>query len=99
MVRVTDMGTVVRFAKQKALLRLGVWRCADLVLEERLNQMTEAWIKETGKPSLNSQDPEREVAVEMASRLNGAIVHHVPTKGSEASRLYFQKRQLTLFDS
>ena len=91
------MGFVVRFDKQKALLREGVWRSADLGLERRLNAQTEAWILETGKPVIGSDDPEREVATEMARRLDGAILYHAPSKGPEASRHFFRKRQLSLF--
>lgn len=91
------MGIVVRFEKQKALLREGVWRSADLTLEHRLNSLTAAWILETGKPAIAAQDPEREVAAEMARRLDGAILYHSPAKGREASRHFFQKRQLKLF--
>lgn len=91
------MGIVVRFEKQKALLREGEWRCADLTLEQRLNSLTAQWILETGKPAIGAQDPEREVAAEMARRLDGAILYHAPSKGREASRLFFKKRQLTLF--
>ena len=91
------MGIVVRFEKQKAMLREGVWRCADLVLERRLNDLTGAWILETGKPAIGSQDPEREVAAEMARRLDGAILYHAPSKGGEAGRYFFKKRQLSLF--
>ncbi len=95
--RIIIMGIVVRFDKQKALLREGLWRCADLALERRLNSLTEAWILETGKPAIGSLDPEREVAIEMAHRLNGAILFHVPSKGTEAARHFFTKRQLSLF--
>lgn len=91
------MGIVVRFDKQKALLREGVWRCADLALEQRLNDLTAAWIVETGKPSIGAQDPEREVAAEMARRFEGSILYHAPSKGREASRHFFKKRQLSLF--
>lgn len=91
------MGIVVRFEKQKALLREGVWRCADLALEQRLNDLTAAWIVETGKPAIGAQDPEREVASEMVRRLDGAILYHAPSKSREASRLFFKKRQLSLF--
>ena len=91
------MGIVVRFEKQKALLREGVWRCADLALEQRLNNLTAAWIVETGRPAIGSQDPEREVAGEMARRFDGAILYHSPSKGKEASRHFFRKRQLRLF--
>ncbi|MBL0156160.1 MAG: hypothetical protein IPP47_03470 [Bryobacterales bacterium] len=91
------MGIVVRIEKQKALLREGVWRCADLALEQRLNDLTAAWIVETGKPAIGAQDPEREVASEMIRRLDGVILYHSPTKGREASRHFFKKRQLSLF--
>jgi hypothetical protein len=91
------MGIVVKFEKQKALLREGVWRCADLSLERRLNDLTAAWIVETGRPAIGSQDPEREVASEMASRFDGVILYHSPSKGREASRHFFKKRQLPLF--
>ena len=91
------MGIVVRFEKQKALLREGVWRSADLALEHRLNSLTAAGILETGGPTIGAQDPEREVAVELARRLDGAILYHAPAKGKDASRHFFQKRQFSLF--
>ena len=91
------MGIIVRIEGQKALLRAGEWRCADLRIEARLNALTEAWIQACGGPALNSCDPELEVAREMASRLNGRILAAVPASGNEAARKYFRLRQLRLF--
>ncbi|MGJ5813751.1 hypothetical protein [Paludibaculum fermentans] len=57
----------------------------------------EHWIRETGGPPLGARDPEFEVAREMVRRYRGKLLSHVPTRGKEAARLFFNKRQLLLF--
>ncbi len=91
------MGSILRIGGQRVFLRQGVWRCADRALEVTLNDSTEAWIRDTGGPPLDSTDPERLVAEEMASRMGGRLLHHLPARGREAARHYFAKRQLKLF--
>lgn len=91
------MGALLRIRGQKVFLRKGNWRCADTVLETELTRVTESWIRETGGPSLSANDPEFEVAREMARRYRGKLLSHVPTRGRAVARLYFSKRQLLLF--
>lgn len=91
------MGIVVRFRDQKSFLRQGAWRSADLRLEAQLNALTEEWIQATGGPRLDSSDPEKEVAREMARRLGGKILAAVPARTDEGARRYFAHRQLKLF--
>jgi hypothetical protein len=89
------MGVVIRIGARRALLREGEWRCADLRLEQRLNAQTEAWIAETGGPELGAEDPEAEVAREMARRNGGAVQMHAPAQGGRMQRLYFARRQFS----
>lgn len=91
------MGALLRIRGQKVILRKGLWRCANTVLETELTQVTESWIRETGGPPISSADPEFEVAREMVRRYRGKLLSHVPTRGKEAARMYFRKRQLLLF--
>jgi hypothetical protein len=91
------MGIIASIGGQKVLLGRGLWRSADLALEARLNELTEAWIRETGGPPLDARDPERQVAEEMIRRLGGHLLHHLPARGQEAARRYFAHRQLRLF--
>ncbi|WP_321475655.1 hypothetical protein [uncultured Paludibaculum sp.] len=62
-----------------------------------LTRITEAWIRETGGPPIGASDPEFEVAREMVRRYHGKLLSHVPTRGTEAARVFFRKRQLLLF--
>ena len=87
------MGVVVRFGARRAFLREGEWRCADLKLERRLNEQTKAWITETGGPDLGAEDPEAELAREMARRNGGAVHLHTPARPNRSRRLYFERRQ------
>jgi hypothetical protein len=89
------MGVVVRIGACKALLREGEWRCADARLERRLNAQTQAWIAETGGPALGAEDPEVEVAREMARRNGGVVQMHAPARGARMRRLYFSRRQIS----
>ncbi len=91
------MGALLRIRGQKVFLRRGFWRCADVLLESELTRATDSWIRETGGPPLSANDPEFEVAREMARRYRGKLLSHVPTRGKTVARLFFQKRQLRLF--
>lgn len=86
---------VVRIGARKALLREGEWRCADARLERRLNAQTQAWIAETGGPALGAEDPEAEVARELARRNGGVVQMHAPAHGERMRRLYFARRQFS----
>ena len=90
------MGVVLRVGRQKAFLRDGEWWSADPDLEQRLNEITQSWIEETGGPPLSSADPEREAAREISRRAGGRILLHVPANGESASRTWFRKRQYRL---
>jgi hypothetical protein len=89
------MGVVIRIGARRALLREGEWRCADPRLERRLNAQTQAWIVETGGPALEAEDPEADVAREMARRSGGVVQMHVPAQGGRMQRLYFARRQFS----
>ena len=89
------MGVVVRIGACKALLREGEWRCANARLERRLNAQTESWIAETGGPALGADDPEAEVAREMARRNGGVVKMHAPARSVRMRRLYFTRRQIS----
>ena len=91
------MGVVVRFGNQKGFLRQGTWRSADLRLEAQLNALTEEWIQATGGPKLDSSDPEKDVAREMAGRLGGKLLAAATARTDEGARRYFAQRQLKLF--
>jgi hypothetical protein len=86
---------VVRIGACKALLREGEWRCADARLERRLNTQTQAWILETGGPGVRAEDPEAEVAREMARRNGGVVQMHAPAHSGRMRRLYFARRQFS----
>jgi hypothetical protein len=90
------MGVILSLGKQKAFLRDGEWRCADLALERQLNQITSEWIAETGGPKLDSPDPEVEAAREMARRTGGRLVLQSKPNARKAARIYFARRQYRL---
>jgi hypothetical protein len=87
------MGFIVRLGARKAFLRHGEWRCADAAVEALLNRETEAWIRETGGPALESVDPEAEVALEIARRLGALITAHVASDPRLSRQIYFSRRQ------
>jgi len=89
------MGVVVRIGPRKALLREGVWRCADWKLERLLNEQTQAWIAETGGPELEAEDPEAELAREMARRNGGVVQMHAPAQARRSRQLYLERRQIS----
>lgn len=90
------MGVIVAFGRRKAILRDGGWRSSDPVLEVRLNALTQAWVEESGGPSLASPDPERDAAIEIARRAGGRLVLHAAVKGRRAHRAWFAQRQYRL---
>ncbi|MFN3323560.1 MAG: hypothetical protein ACK5AZ_08700 [Bryobacteraceae bacterium] len=90
------MGVLISINRQKAILRQGQWVCADVRVEEALNEATECWIRETGGPPLNSKDPEHSVAVEIARRFGGKILFRAVPRGKGSRRIYMARRQLKL---
>lgn len=90
------MSVLVRFAKQKAILREGVWLCADTRLERDLNEETASWIRQTGGPSLSDPDQELAVAKGIAERRSGKILVHVRAQSPGATQPFLQHRQLQL---
>lgn len=87
------MGVVLKVGPRKAILRGGVWRCADLRLEQRLNRETDRWIGETGGPALASADPEADVARMMAKVCGGTVKMHVQADRKRSTSVYFSRRQ------
>jgi hypothetical protein len=90
------MGVLVRFGKQKAFLRGGIWISADSGLERQLNGVTKAWIQQTGGPPLHDRDHERTVAREVAGRLGGRILLRVAPPRKQSARVYISHRQMDL---
>ncbi len=90
------MGVILTLGRQKAFLRDGEWRSADLDLERRLNESTGAWILATGGPSLNSPDPEAEVAKELARVTGGRVLLQSKSNARKSARIYFARRQYRL---
>ncbi|MEK7753231.1 MAG: hypothetical protein AAB654_15005 [Acidobacteriota bacterium] len=90
------MGALIQIDGRKAFLRQGSWMSADLELEVRLNQATEAWIQETGGPAVSDSDPERTVARTLAKRFGGRVLTHVRGDPSESRRVYLSRRQMRL---
>jgi hypothetical protein len=91
------MAVLAQFDGRKAFLRQGTWVSANRALERRLNEATEAWIRETGGPLLSDADPERTVARTIAARFGGRILIHQPGDPRESRRVYFDRRQLRLY--
>ena len=89
------MSVLVRFDSRKAILRSGEWRSADPNLEQELNEATTRWIQETGGPALGDRDQERTVAREMARRFNGSVGVHLKSRSGEATRSFFERRQMS----
>ncbi len=91
------MSVLVRFGKQKAILRAGKWFAANPKLERRLNTETARWIRDTGGPAINSADQEKGVAREMAARLKGSVLIHVRSRNRSSAEAFLAQRQL-VFD-
>lgn len=90
------MGVVLRVRKQKAFLRDGEWRSADLNLERELNTLSTEWILSTGGPDLGAHDPELELARYVAKAAHGRILLHAPCPPKDGARTYFALRQFSL---
>lgn len=90
------MGVIVSFGKQRALLRRGEWRCADLDLERRLNDWTEQWLQSGSAPRLEEADQELAVAREMAARAGGRVMYAARGAPERSVRDFFPKRQFKL---
>jgi hypothetical protein len=90
------MGVIVSFGKQRALLRRGEWRCADLDLERRLNEWTEQWLQSGSAPRLEEADQELAVAREMAARAGGRVMYAARGAPERSVRDFFPKRQFKL---
>lgn len=88
------MSVLVRFGKHKAFLRAGLWMSASAALEEKLNQETARWMRETGGPPIREIDQERGVAAEMAQRFGGRILLRMRTRSSRSKQVFFDLRQL-----
>jgi hypothetical protein len=91
------MSVLVRFGKQKAILRLGRWVSADKAVEARLNEATVEWVRQTGGPPLSHPNHELAAAQVIATRLGGRIVLKVNPKSKRAARIWVQQRQMRLF--
>lgn len=90
------MGVILSLGRQKAFLRDGEWRCADLAIEQQLNLITNQWISETGGPRLDSPDPEVEAARELARRTGGRLLLQSKSNARKSARIYFARRQYRL---
>ncbi len=90
------MGVIVSIGRQRAFLRRGEWRCADLEMERRLNRWTEEWLQSGHAPGLDEEDQELAVAREMAARTGGRVMHAARSAPERAMRYFFHKRQLRL---
>jgi len=90
------MGVILTVGRQKAFLREGEWRSADRGLEQRLNHLTSEWIVSTGGPSLDSQDPELDVAIEISRSTGGRVVLQSRSDQRRTARIYFARRQYKL---
>ncbi len=88
------MSLMVRFGRNKAILRAGQWVCADLDVERRLNLTTSQWIRETGGPGISCSDQEKAVAAEMARRFQGKVLLHIESTSGRSSAYFIQQRQM-----
>ena len=91
------MSVLVRFGRQKAILRLGRWVSANKHMEARLNLATSDWIRQTGGPPLSHPNHERAAAEEIATRFGGRIVLKVTPTSKRAAQVWVRQRQLRLF--
>ncbi len=90
------MSVLIRLKRQRAVLRQGAWLSSNPRFEEQLNAAMEAWIEQTGGPAVSDPDPEKTAAAAIASQLGAKIVAHVRANGSEARRLYHDRRQMRI---
>lgn len=89
------MSVIVRFGSRKAILCAGEWTAADRVLEERLNQATQSWLRETGGPAIGDADPDFTTAMTIGVAHGGKIHRHVARPSTQ--RVYLQARQMEMF--
>ena len=90
------MGVIVAIGRKKAILRKGDWRSSDAALEQRLQALTQAWVEECGGPALDSPDPEKEAALEIARRAGGRLALHAAARGRGSHRVWLAQRQYRL---
>ena len=88
------MSVSIRVQRRVAILRQGRWFAAHPGYEDQLNRITEDWIRRTGGPPLDDDDPEYTVAKTIATELGGHISSHV--KSPDSRSLYLQKRQMEI---
>ena len=91
------MSVLIRLDGRKAFFRGGVWKCADLEVESRLNACTEEWIRSTGGPPIQERDPERVVALYVSRVLGATVIRHVPSRGEKMRAYFLGRRQMELF--
>lgn len=87
---------MVRFGRHRAFLREAEWRCADPVFERSLNDAMNAWLEETGGPSVSDPHPDRTAAREIARRMGGRVLLSVKSDRSRALEVYIGRRQMSL---
>ncbi len=90
------MSVLIEVGRQKAILRHGEWRSADLRLERLLNSHTKLWIQRTGGPSPGEHDHEQAIASEIARQFGGRILLRVRPRESGGAEVYLRYRQLEL---
>lgn len=88
------MSVLVRIGTRKAILREGMWLCADPEIEDRLNEATESWITTTGGPPISDSDPELTVAKTIGARFGARILVHVEPHAGRSREIYFNRRQM-----
>lgn len=91
------MGAIVQFGRKKAILRHAEWRCSDIHLEHRLNQVTADWVRDCGGPALGIADADYEAAKAISRMVGGKVVCYVQARTSTVRRTWFRQRQLRLF--
>jgi len=90
------MSVLVRVGRHKAILRDGRWISADSHLEQRLNDSTTRWIRDTGGPPISARDQERHVADEMVRRFDGRVLLRMKSRSRRSDDHFFRQRQLSL---
>lgn len=90
------MSVLIRIGRHKAILRDGVWVCADPETEARLNEATESWIATTGGPPISDSDPERTVARTIGALFGARVLLHVEADPGRSRKMYLNRRQMGL---
>lgn len=91
------MSVIVLFGRRKAILYCARWKAADSALEQRLNQETQRWLRETGGPPAGSPDPDHTTAMEVGTANGGRVYRHVSSQRNQVRDAYARARQLELF--